>query len=79
MAKLDKPDVGYEMAKTGGDQCQDCKWFMPPRVCRWVAGTISAQGWCELHHRERDGHRGVTLGARQNRDRVTVRHLRKPV
>jgi hypothetical protein len=42
-------DVVHYQPEPKGDQfCADCKSFLAPTHCKWVAGEISPGGWCRL-------------------------------
>ena len=43
------PDVAKYQAQPKGQQsCAGCVNFQPPNACKFVQGTISPNGWCQL-------------------------------
>ena len=43
------PDVAKYQAQPKGQQsCAVCVNFQPPNACKFVQGTISPNGWCQL-------------------------------
>ena len=49
---LSQEEARYGLAKPGGDRCEECKWFRPPRACEIVEGRISPGGWSKVFHRK---------------------------
>ncbi len=47
-AKLPHASVAYRPTPNGNKECSNCNFFMPPRACQKVAGTISPKGYCIL-------------------------------
>jgi hypothetical protein len=46
VAKLTKPEVGYEHPAKGEDDCGGCAHFRSPSACEIVTGTIRPEDWC---------------------------------
>lgn len=44
--KLSHAEVGYTMAKPGGDRCDHCKFYYGPNDCELVKAPIYPAGWC---------------------------------
>lgn len=42
-------DVAYQDLPHGNERCDNCEPFIPPNKCKTVAGTVSAQGWCNIY------------------------------
>lgn len=49
---LDKVYAQYGKAKSGGDECRDCRWFKMPGRCEIVEGKIEPSGWCRFFHQK---------------------------
>jgi hypothetical protein len=47
-AKMSQASAGYRNSPKGGQNCANCKLFVPPSSCTLVEGPISAHGWCRL-------------------------------
>ena len=72
MAKLSKDYAQYGEAKSGGDRCDECKWFRAGS-CEVVKGKIGPDMWCRFWH----GSGGKTrLVRKQDADRDYVRRMR---
>jgi hypothetical protein len=46
--KLTQAAAKYQDHPKGSQSCAICANFQPPNACRFVAGTISPNGWCQL-------------------------------
>jgi hypothetical protein len=46
--QLKKGEIGYQPSPKNGKKCDQCKFFVAPKSCKYVAGAISPEGWCEL-------------------------------
>ena len=46
--KLSQAAAKYQDHPKGSQKCSICANFQPPNACRFVAGTISPNGWCQL-------------------------------
>lgn len=50
--KATKADMEYQNTPYGGEQCSQCRFFIPGRTpkadgtCQVVEGSISPHGWC---------------------------------
>jgi hypothetical protein len=43
------PDAAkYQDQPKGQQSCATCINFQPPNACKFVSGTISPSGWCQL-------------------------------
>ena len=47
-AKVSKAVAQYQNRPNGQQRCEICVNFQPPNQCRFVAGDISTQGWCQF-------------------------------
>jgi len=48
-SKLTQAIAKYQPTPNGADHCGLCVNFQPPNACRFVAGEISPNGWCQLY------------------------------
>ncbi len=46
--KVSKAVAKYQDQPKGQQRCAICINFEPPKSCRFVAGDISPQGWCQF-------------------------------
>jgi len=46
--KLTQAIAKYQATPNGGNHCGICVNFQPPNACKFVAGEISPNGWCQL-------------------------------
>lgn len=46
--KLSQADSGYQGGPRSGQRCDQCANWLPPASCKFVAGPLSANGWCSL-------------------------------
>ena len=46
---MTKQAAGYQPTPHNGQQCDGCSLFQAPSSCKFVAGDISATGWCRLY------------------------------
>lgn len=47
--KLAQSAIGYQGTPKGDQRCATCINFEPPKSCKFVAGDISPNGWCQLY------------------------------
>jgi hypothetical protein len=47
-AKVSQKTVGYQETPKSGQDCKECRYFLPPNGCQLVAGNIVPYGWCKL-------------------------------
>jgi hypothetical protein len=45
--KLTKARAEYQDAPNGIYSCASCTLFVPPSICKVVAGEVSPDGWCK--------------------------------
>jgi hypothetical protein len=50
--KVSQDVVHYQSEPKGDQFCADCKSFVAPTHCKWVAGEISPGGWCRLYKKK---------------------------
>jgi len=46
--KISQADAKYQDHPKGQQSCAVCVNFQPPNACKFVQGTISPSGWCQL-------------------------------
>jgi hypothetical protein len=46
--KISQADAKYQGTPKGDQRCDRCINFQPPNACKFVQGTISPSGWCQL-------------------------------
>ena len=46
--KITQATASYQSTPKGGDHCGSCVNFRQPHACKFVDGTISPTGWCQL-------------------------------
>ena len=46
--KLTQADASYQSTPKGTQRCGACFNFQQPDGCKFVQGTISPNGWCQL-------------------------------
>jgi hypothetical protein len=46
--KLTQADATYQATPKNGQRCGVCFNFQQPSGCKFVQGTISPDGWCQL-------------------------------
>ena len=46
--KISQTDAKYQGTPKGGQRCDGCVNFQPPKACKFVQGDISPGGWCQL-------------------------------
>jgi hypothetical protein len=46
--KLAQDVAKYQDQPKGQQSCAGCVNFQPPNACKFVQGTISPNGWCQL-------------------------------
>ena len=46
--KISQADAKYQNTPKGDQRCDRCINFQPPNACKFVQGTISPSGWCQL-------------------------------
>jgi hypothetical protein len=46
--KISQADAKYQSTPKGDQRCDRCINFQPPNACKFVQGTISPSGWCQL-------------------------------
>ncbi len=46
--KLAQADAKYQPTPNGNDHCALCANFVAPHACKFVQGTVSPNGWCQL-------------------------------
>lgn len=46
--KISQADAKYQNEPKGQQSCAVCANFEPPNACKFVQGTISPTGWCQL-------------------------------
>ncbi len=46
--KLSQAVAKYQDQPKGQQSCAVCVNFQPPNACKFVQGTISPKGWCQL-------------------------------
>jgi hypothetical protein len=46
--KLTQADANYQSTPKGGQHCARCFNFQQPNGCKFVQGTVSPNGWCQL-------------------------------
>ena len=46
--KISQADAKYQSTPKGQQSCAVCVNFQPPNACKFVQGTISPSGWCQL-------------------------------
>lgn len=46
--KLSQAAAKYQTTPKAKQSCSVCINFQPPNACRFVDGTISPNGWCQL-------------------------------
>lgn len=47
--KLSQAVAKYQDQPKGQQSCAVCANFQPPNACKFVQGTISPNGWCQLY------------------------------
>jgi hypothetical protein len=46
--KISQEVAKYQSTPKGQQSCAVCVNFQPPNACKFVEGTISPNGWCQL-------------------------------
>ncbi len=46
--KISQAVAKYQDQPKGQQSCAVCANFQPPNACKFVQGTISPNGWCQL-------------------------------
>ena len=46
--KISQADAGYQGTPKDGQHCGGCANFQPPNTCKFVEGSLSPNGWCQL-------------------------------
>jgi len=46
--KITQKDAQYQGTPKGNQHCDGCINFQAPNACKFVQGTISPNGWCQL-------------------------------
>jgi hypothetical protein len=46
--KISQAEAKYQASPKGQQSCAVCVQFQPPNACKFVQGTISPTGWCQL-------------------------------
>ena len=46
--KISQADAKYQDSPKGQQTCATCANFQAPNACKFVQGTISQNGWCQL-------------------------------
>jgi hypothetical protein len=46
--KISQADATYQGTPKGGQHCDGCANFQPPNACKFVQGSVSPNGWCQL-------------------------------
>lgn len=46
--KIAQAVIGYQNTPKGDQHCGVCFNFQPPDACKFVDGSISPNGWCQL-------------------------------
>ncbi len=47
--KITQADAAYQAAPKGDQRCASCFNFQQPNACRFIRGTVSPSGWCQLY------------------------------
>ncbi|HTI83405.1 MAG TPA: hypothetical protein VL614_23365 [Acetobacteraceae bacterium] len=47
--KITQADASYQVTPKGDQRCAGCFNFQQPNACRFIQGTISPSGWCQLY------------------------------
>jgi len=47
--KITQADAQYQGKPKDGQHCAGCVNFEAPKGCKFVEGTISPNGWCQLY------------------------------
>ena len=55
-AKVSKAAAKYQDRPKGQQRCEICLNFQPPGQCRFVAGQIDKQGWCQFFAARENAH-----------------------